>query len=130
MMNLKLEAMKTVLAAGMGLFIGYILFSKAPEPKIEYKEKLVFVENKSGTIQRKINVDGSVDEIETYLAEINLQKDIDLKQTPKPQDNLFFIGSQRSAGVMFKIDHLEAGFGYDLKDREVLYLVGYSTRIF
>lgn len=123
-MNLKLNGIILFIGLCAGAFLGVKFFSNSPE--VIYKEKIVYSEKRSGTIKRKIAPDGSKEEIEEYSAEVSVKKDL------KIQDNLLFIADTKfkEIDVMFKIEHLHIGLGYRFDNKEILYKLGYSTRIF
>jgi len=115
-----------------GIFFGCLLYSrygpeKKSEPKIVYVEKYV---EKSGTIKRKIKVnnDGSkdIDEIEVFLS----KKSSIIKKEHKKENNLFFILDKKSLDTLYKYDNILIGIGFDIENKELLYKLGYSTRIF
>lgn len=118
-MNLKLNGLILFIGIGLGVWITHKFTSKE-QPVVN----TVFTEKKSGNIKRKIHADGSIDEIEIFQSE--------RKQaiTLKKEDNLFFIADKRSGEVVLKLDHILLGIGYSPEQKEILYKLGYSTRIF
>jgi hypothetical protein len=116
----------------VGICLGAFLFSKlSSKPQtIASSEKIS--EKKSGVIKKYAPPIKAGDAPVLISEEFYVSDSKSEVKNDKPQDNLLFLTDTKlkSAEVLFRIEHLHIGLGYNFLDKEILYKLGYSTRIF
>jgi hypothetical protein len=128
-MSLRVSLLFALLCILVGVYAGYCIFHKPVNPIVASSEKSV--EKKSGLIKKYAppKKEGGAPiliEEEVYKSESSLES----KKESEPRDNLILTLNEKLHASIMVSPLKNLWLGAEYQSKEIVYKIGYSTRIF